>query len=177
MEHLEKAKEQFKSVIESLKAEFTNIRTNRPNPKMIEDIEVEYMERPTPIKHIGSIGVEPPRSLLVNVWDESAAKGVASGIEKASLGFGVSVQGKTIRVNLPELTQERKDELMKIVKKTAEEFKIRMRTQREDIRKAIKEIKDEDDRFKAEAKLQDIVDGFNKEVDQLVDSKEKEIME
>ena len=177
MELIEKAKTKFDAILEYFKGEISGIRTNRPTPKLIEDIQVEYFEQKMPVKQLGSIGVEPPRDLVVNVWDENAVGSVQNAIEAENLGVNVAQQGKIVRVKLPELTQERKEELTKIVKSMAEESRIKMRQERDDIQKEIKEIKDEDDQFRAKEKLQELVDEFNKEIEQITDRKNQEISE
>ena len=167
----------FDKTLEAFKEDLLTIRTNRPTPKLIEDIPVTYMEQPMSVKQLGSIGIEPPRTLLVNVWDQNAAAAISTAISAANLGLGISEQGKTVRVTLPELTGERKEELAKIVKSMAEDARIEMRVKREDVQKEIKLIKDEDDMFKAKDKLQKEVDEFNKNIDKIVEVKIAEIME
>lgn len=167
----------FQNIIDGFKEELLTIRTNRPTPKLIEDVPVVYMEQPMVVKQLGSIGIEPPRDLVVNVWDDKAASAISSGINAANLGVTVSEQGKSIRVTLPELTTERKEELVKVVKSMAEEARIKMRVQRDEMQKEIKDIKDEDDRFKAKDDLQEQVDEFNKQIDQAVEQKTAEVME
>ena len=167
----------FQKIIDGFKEELLTIRTNRPTPKLIEDLPVTYMEQPMIVKQLGSIGIEPPRDLIVNVWDEKAASAISSGINAANLGVNVSEQGKSIRITLPELTGERKEELIKIIKSMAEDARIKMRVQRDDMQKEIKEIKDEDDMYKAKEDLQSQVDEFNKQIDEAVDQKTAEIME
>ena len=177
MEYLNSAKEKFNALIEKFKDELTAIRTNRPSAKLIEDVRVNYMDQNMSVKQVGSISIEQPRDLLVSVWDENAIKSVAGGLEAANLGFGVSVQGKVIRVSLPELTGERKEELIKVVKSTAEDTRIKMRTLRDEFNKITKSLKDEDDKFRGKEELQKIVDQFNETIDQLVESKSREILE
>ena len=130
-----------------------------------------------PLKHLASINIEPPRGLVVNVWDANATSAVVKAINDAKLGVSVSEQGKMIRVKLPELTQERKQELTKIVKGMSEDIRIRMRNERDEIQKVIKEDKDEDVVFKNKERLQGLVDAFNKEVEDLTARKAAEIME
>lgn len=177
MELIEQAKEKFEKVLDYFKEEITGIRTNRPTPKLIEDIQVDYFEQKMPIKQLGSITVEAPRDLLVSVWDENAVSSVQNAIEAANLGVNVSQQGKIVRAKLPDLTEERKTELVKIVKSMAEESRIKMRQERDEINKAIKEVKDEDDQFRAKEKLQELVDKFNSQVDEIVEKKNQEIFE
>jgi len=177
MELIEKTKTDFDSLIEEFKGDLSGIRTNRPAPKLLEDIPVMYMEQKMLVKQLGSIGIEPPRDLVVNVWDQTAAGAIAKAIQDSDLGVGVSEQGKTVRVKLPDLTEERKQELGKLVKSMAEEIRIKMRRLRDDAQKDIKEEKDEDEVFRGKEALQKLVDEFNKNIDELVDIKTKEILE
>lgn len=177
MELVDKVKEDFNALIEEFKSDMSGIRTNRPSPKLLEDIPVSYMDQKMLVKHLGSIGIEPPRDLVVNVWDQNAVGGVVKGIQDADLGVGISEQGKSVRVKLPDLTEERKEELGKLVKSMAEEIRIKMRRLRDEVQKGIKEEKDEDIVFRAKEDLQKLVDNFNKQIDELVDRKIKEILE
>ena len=177
MESLEEAKKSFTHILSGFKDELLAIRTNRPTTKLIEDIRVSYMGQELPIKQVGSLGIEPPRDLVVNVWDADAVNNITGALEEANLGGTVSAQGKTIRIKLPELTGERKEELTKIIRSMAEDIRIKMRRVRDDRGKEIKEIKDEDERFRAKDDLQKLVDNFNKEIDTLVENKSKEILE
>ena len=177
MELIEQIKEKFNALVGTFKEELSGIRTNRPTPKLIENIEVDYLGQMTPIKHIGSIGVELPRDLVVSVWDQGAASNVSKAINEAKLGVNVSEQGKIIRVQLPELTEERKQELIKVIKVMAENVRIKMRNERDEAQKTIKEDKDEDVVFKGKERLQGLVDTFNKEIEDLTARKTKEILE
>ena len=167
----------FGKILEDFKEELLTIRTNRPTPKLIEDVPVTYMEQKMTVKQLGSINIEPPRDLVINIWDENAVNAVNAGLVAANLGVNVSPQGKSVRVTLPELTQQRKEELIKIVKSMGEQARIKMRVRREDLQKEIKEIKDEDDMFKAKEDLQKQVDKFNKAIDEAVEIKSADILE
>lgn len=177
MELIDQTKQKFDTLLNSFKEELSGVRTNRPTPKLLENIEVSYVGQNMPIKHLASIGIEPPRDLVVNVWDQNATSAVAKAINDSKLGVSVSEQGKLIRVKLPELTQERKEELSKLIKSMAEAVRIKMRNERDDAQKIIKEEKDEDIVFKNKERLQGLVDAFNKQVEELTDKKIGEIME
>ncbi|MBU2101643.1 ribosome-recycling factor [Patescibacteria group bacterium] len=176
MEHLVMTEKRFNEIIEILKEGLQTIRTNRPNPKLIEDVKVNYLNQFIPIKQLGSTNIEIPRDLVVNVWDQSAVAPIVSAIESANLGVGVSSQGKTVRVTLPALTEERKQELVKLVKSISEENRIKMRLERDEAVKKTKDLKDEDERFRAKEKLQKLVDGFNKMADELTAKKTEDIL-
>ena len=176
MELIEQTKATFNSLAGAFREELLGVRTNRPTPKLLEDIEVDYLGQRVPIKHLASIGIEPPRDLIVNIWDQNAVKSSVLAINEAKLGVSVSEQGNIIRVKLPELTGERKQELIKVIKGMAENIRIKMRNERDEAQKAIKEDKDEDVVFKNKERLQGLVDAFNKEIDDLITKKTGEIL-
>ncbi|OGY57047.1 MAG: hypothetical protein A2Y84_02250 [Candidatus Colwellbacteria bacterium RBG_13_48_8] len=177
MEYLNEIKKKFGHLLEKFKDDLHSVRTNRPTPKLIENISVDYLGQLLPIKQLGSIGTDLPRDLVVSVWDQNTAASVASAIEGANLGLRASCQGKIVRATLPDLTQERKQELAKLIKSMAEEERIKMRVERDEALKIIKELKDEDDCFRAKGELQKMVDEFNHDVDATLESKNKEIFE
>ena len=175
MEYLEELKQKFDKLLIYLREELSAIRTNRPTPKMIEDIYVEYADDSLPIKQLGSIAIELPRNLLVTPWDKESIPAIAKGIENAKLGVSVSAQGNRIRITLPELTGERKEEMSKIVKRIAEETRIKMRIARDDASRKVNAEEDEDTKFSNKEKLQKAVDAFNGTVDELVNNKLTEL--
>jgi ribosome recycling factor len=176
MDHLNEAEQKFNKTLEWLAEELATIRTNRPTPKLIENIKVDYFGQEMPIKQVGTILVEAPRDLVVTAWDKNMIAIIAKAIEKENLGLSVAVQGNSVRVTLPELTVERREELRKIARTTAEEARIRMRQQREEYQKKIKEL-DEDEKFRGKEALQKKVDAFNQSVMELIEKKDKEINE
>ena len=171
MEYLEELQQKFDKLLVELKDELLTIRTNRPTPKLIEDIQVDYAGQPLPIKQLGSIAIELPRSLLVTPWDKESISTIAKSIENAKLGVTSSVQGSVVRVTLPELTDERKKEMSKIVKKIAEETRIKMRIVRDDANKKVNAEQDENIKFSNKEKLQKSVDAFNSTIDGFILSK------
>ncbi len=176
MELIEQIKNTFDSLIKTFQDELSGVRTNRPTPKLLENIEASYLGQTMPIKHLASIGIEPPRDLVVNVWDQNAISSVSKAINDANLGVSISEQGKTVRVKLPELTGERKEELIKIIKGMAEDVRIKMRNERDKAQKVIKENKDEDAVFRDKGRLQGLVDAFNKDIEELITQKTGEIL-
>ncbi len=175
MEYLEGLKKKLDQLIIKLKDELVGIRTNRPTPKLIEDIKVDYAGQILTIKHLGAIGVEPPRSLVITPWSGESIPLIAKAIETANLGVGTTVQGNIVRITLPELTEERRQELIKLAKSAAEQTRIKMRIERDEIHKKVNEEDDKDERFRLKEKLQKIVDSFNERVDEAVESKLQEI--
>jgi len=172
----------LKQFLESLKIEFQTIRSSRPSARMVEDIKVDYYGQMTPIKALGSISIVPPREIDISVWDRGVANAVAKAIETSNLKLSASVEGSLIRMNLPSLTEERKKELEKVIKKISEETKIKIRGARDDSNKIIKRTEDEgafseDIAFKKKEEVQKIVDKYNIEVEKMLESKIKEIFE
>ncbi len=176
MEYIKDLGEKFENLITELKDELSTVRTNRPTPKLIEDIRAEYAEQQLAIKQLGSISVELPKNLLVAPWDQGALNSIAKAIDSANIGVAAAVQGNIVRVSLPELTNERRQELVRLVKDMAEKIRIKMRTLRDEVHKRVNQEKDEDEKFRGKENLQELVDSFNKEVDALVDSKINEVM-
>jgi len=175
MEYLDNLEKSFEKLLSELKDELSTIRTNRPTPKLIEDVEAVYFEEKVPIKQLGTISVEPPRNLIVTPWDKEVINSIAKGIEDAKLGFTSSVQGSVVRITLPQITDERREELGRIVKSIAEQIRIKMRIARDEVNKRVNQEADENTKFTNKERLQKSVDGFNDKVDELVESKLTEI--
>ncbi|MCD6583270.1 MAG: ribosome recycling factor [Candidatus Omnitrophica bacterium] len=174
--------EEMKKAIEATKREFLEIRSGRANPKFVEGIRVNYYGSPTLLKEIATINVPEARLLVINPWDPNSIKDIEKAILESNLGLTPIVDGKIIKLVVPPLSEERREELIKLVKKIAEEGKISLRTIRregkEKIRKMEKEKKiSEDDRFKMEGELQKLTDKYIEEIDKLLEEKEKELRE
>ena len=175
MEYLSQLEAKFNRLIAGLKEELSGIRTNRPTPKLIENIRVDYLDQSLAIKQLGTIGVLPPRSLTVSPWSEDSIPFITKAIDSANLGVSASPQGNIIRINLPELTEERRQELTKLVRGMAEETRIKMRIERDEINKKVNQEPDKDLKFRAKENLQKLVDAFNGGVEELISLKLKEI--
>lgn len=175
MEYLKTLEGKFSHLIVKFKDELASVRTNRPTPKLVENIKVEYSGGLLAINQLGSISVEPPRSIIVSPWSQDAGPAIVKAIESANIGVGASQQGNIIRVTLPELTEERRQELIKLAKKMAEDTRIRMRIERDEVNKLVNRETDKDQKFRAKEKLQKLVDKFNEEVDSVLETKIKEI--
>lgn len=172
----------LQTLVSSLRNEFQTIRGSRPSPRMVEDIPVDYYGQSTPIKHLGSISVVPPREINISIWDREAVNPAAKAIENSNLRVTANVDGNTIRINLPALTDERKKELEKVVRKMTEETRIRVRSGRDEVNKEIKRQEDakflsEDAAFKKREEAQKIVDKINSEIENLLSGKLREILE
>ena len=176
-----KLQQQMDKTIEALKYEFSTIRAGRANAQMLDKIRVDYYGTPTPINQIGAISVPEPRTLMINPWDKSAMKEIEKAIMNSDLGFNPTNDGDVIRINVPALTEERRKELCKQAKKAAEEFKVRIRNERRDANDKLKKLEKEgeiteDDLKKAQNDVQKLTDRYTKEIDTLLDAKEKDIM-
>ncbi len=171
---------QFQSELDGavlhFKDECSGIRTNRPSPRLVEDVKVDYFGQMTPVKQLGSIMIIPPREMAVSVWDKGAAAEVGKAIENANLGLSVSVDGSTVRLALPLLTDERRVELVKLAKALAEKERIKVRGYRDDVMKKIKSQElDEDMQFRTKENAQKAVDGANAAIETLLEAKITEI--
>lgn len=162
-------------IIAYLKDEFSKIRSNRPTTRMVERVKVDYMGSTMELNQLSSLSLNPPRDIIVSPWDKSAIPLITKAIEAENLGLGISADSSGIRLTMPELTSERRDELVRLVKSIAEENRIKMRSSRDKIIKAINAITDEDEKFRSKDGLQKIVDKFNAEVDSIVETKIEEL--
>ena len=176
-----KLQQQMEKTIEALKHEFSTIRAGRANEQMLDKIRVDYYGTPTPINQVGSISVPEPRTLMINPWDKSAMKDIETAIRNSDLGLNPTNDGEVIRLNVPALTEERRKELCKQAKKASEEFKVRLRNERRDANDKLKKLEKEgeiteDDLKKAQDNVQKMTDKYTKEVDVLLEVKEKDIM-
>lgn len=162
--------------------DFAALRTNRPTTKLVEDIKVDYYGAATPLKALGSISIVPPREITISVWDKNALQPIAKAIELSGIGLNPNIDGNIIRLNMPALTDERRQEIIKLAKKMAEETRIRVRMLRDEINKKIKSAAEqetigENEQFKLKDKTQDIVDKTNQEIENLLINKTREINE
>ena len=179
---LKELRERMEKVLEHLKGEFLAIRTGRAHPGLVSDIKVDYFGAPTPIKQLANISIPENKQIAIAPFDRSALKLVEKAILASSLGVTPQNDGELIRVNLPELTRERRVELTKLVGKYAEEGRIAMRNLRRDSNEVLKKMEknseiSEDDLKKLNKDVQDITDELIKKIDETLKVKEKEIME
>ena len=180
-EILDIATEKMNKTISVMKQEYNSLRAGRANPQALDRIMVDYYGSPTPINQVGNISVPEPRMLIIALWDTKMIPAVEKAIQKSDLGINPANDGKVIRLIFPELTQERRKELAKIIRKKAEESKVAVRAIRRDAMEEIKKQKKdnlltEDDQKKLEEKVQKLTDEKVKEIDTIAQAKEKEIM-
>lgn len=178
MEYEENLTKQFNRLID----EFMRIRVGRANPKLIENIKVDYYGTMTPINQTGNIMVQDARMLVVSPWDASTVKNIRTAIESANLGVSVSDDGKIVRIGFPMLTEERRKEYSKDARKLLEEAKIAMRNARRDCLETFKTMKknseiSEDELASLEKEVQKTLDNFTTKSDSACEKKVAEIME
>lgn len=179
---IDTAAEKMQKTTSVLQSDLRSIRAGRANPQLLERVVVDYYGVQTPLTQMGNITAPEPRMLVISVWDQKALPLVEKAIIKSDLGLNPSNDGKIIRLVIPELNEERRKELTKVVRKTVEESKVAVRSIRRDAMEQIKKLEKngditEDDRTKAEKKVQDKTDEAIKGIDAIGAQKEKEIME
>ena len=180
-EVLASAEDRMKKAVANLHKEFQTIRTGRANPAILDRVEFEYYGTATLIKNAASIATEDGRSLKIQPFDKSCLKDIEQAIHKSGLGLTPNNDGVVIRLNIPTLTEERRKELVKVVKKFGEECRIAVRNIRRDGADDLKKLKaeqvSEDEIKRQEESLQKLTDRYIKEVDKALHDKEAEVME
>jgi len=176
------AEGKMQKAIEATRSEFASVRTGRATPALLDRLHVEAYGSSLPLKQVASISVPDPRTLAIAAFDRNTVGDIRKAIEKSDLGLRPNIDGSTIRLTIPPLTEDRRKELVKVVRKKAEDGRVSIRNIRhrfhDDIRAQLKthEIT-EDDNKRFQDQLQKLTDKYVKEIDTLVASKEKEIME
>lgn len=181
MDELKKYEDKMNKTLEVLKEDFGTIRAGRANPHVLDKIKVDYYGSPTPIQQVGNVSVPEARMIVIQPWDKSMLKAVEKAILTSELGINPTNDGSVIRLVFPELTEERRKELAKDVKKKGEATKVAIRNIRRDANDAFKKMEkadeiSEDDLKEAEEKIQKLTDKMVAEVDKAVENKTKEIM-
>ncbi|NLZ89122.1 MAG: ribosome recycling factor [Clostridiales bacterium] len=179
---IEQAQEKMNKTKDVYKREMQTLRAGRANPQLLDRVMVDYYGAQTPLNQMANIMAPEPRLLTISVWDTKAIPLVEKAILKSDLGLNPANDGKLIRLVIPELNEERRRELNKLVRKTAEESKVAIRSIRRDAMDQIKKLEKEstiteDEQHRAENELQKVTDEAVKDIDKLADEKEKEIME
>ena len=173
--------EKMKKTISVYEENLAEVRAGRANPNILNKIRVDYYGVPTPINQMAGVSVPEPRSIVIQPWDMSMLKEIEKAINLAEIGINPMNDGKIIRLNFPELTEERRKELVKEIRKTAEEAKVAIRSIRRDGIDAARQAQKnseltEDELSSAEDKIQKMTDVKISEIDELLGKKEKEIM-
>ena len=174
-------KERMEKSIGAYQEKLSEIRAGRANPAILNKVKVDYYGTPTPINQMAGISVPEARMIVIQPWDMSVLKDIEKAILTSDIGINPNNDGKVIRLTFPELTEERRKELVKDIKKMAEECKVAVRnTRRDGIDQAKKEQKDgemtEDDLKQAESKIQELTDKAIEEIDKVLANKENEIL-
>ena len=176
------AKRRMDKSIEATHHEFNSIRTGRASPALLDRITIDYYGTPTPLKSLASISAPEPRLLVVQPFDPGAIKNIERAVQESDLGLTPSNDGKVVRLPIPALTEERRKDLVKVVRRVAEDGKVAIRNVRRDVMQHLKELVvngevGDDEERRAEAQVQKITDEHTKSIDDLLKVKEAEIME
>ena len=169
--------EGMQNAIKNLENRFTNIRAGRANPAMLDGVKVEYYGAMTPLNQLANVSVPEARKLQVKPFDKSALNNIEKAIYEANLGLTPNNTGDVIFITIPELTEDRRKELVKQAKAMAEEARIALRNVRADANNDIKKLElNEDEEKRSLNEVQDLINEYNKKVDQVLEEKEKELM-
>jgi ribosome recycling factor len=174
--------DKMKKALHNVKAEFGKIRGSRASLTLLEGIRADYYGNPTPLSQMATLSTPDPRTITISPWDKSAIAAIEKAIQTSDLGVAPTNDGNVVRLNMPALTEERRRDLVKVVKKIAEEARVALRHVRRDANEAIKaalkaKTLSEDDEKRLLKKVQDLTDDYTRQVDQAANNKEKDILE
>ncbi len=177
-----KARSSMDKAIEALKKDFTKVRTGRASVSLLDDVRVDYYGTPTPLNQLGTLAIPEPRLITIQPWEKKLLPEIEKAIFKADLGLTPTSDGQLIRMVIPALTEDRRKEMVKMLKRMAEDAKVAVRNIRREANDAVKKLaKDkeisEDDAKRVEKEIQDLTDKFVARTDEVVAVKEKEVME
>ena len=181
-ELIKNTEEKMNKSIDALDREYKSIRAGRANASVLDKVNVDYYGVPTPVQQMAAISVPEPRTLLITPWDKTTLKDIEKAILTSEIGINPQNDGICIRLNFPPLTEERRKDIVKDIRKKGEDAKVAVRNQRRDALDKLKALKKsnaitEDDEANGEKKIQNLTDKFCKEIDDLAAIKEKEIIE
>ncbi|MCR6544699.1 ribosome recycling factor [Dehalobacterium formicoaceticum] len=181
-ETIQEAEERMSKTVEVLKKDFASLRAGRATPALLDKVQVDYYGTMTPVNQMANVSVPEARLLLIQPWDKSTIPAIEKAILKSDLGLTPSSDGNVIRIGIPQLTEERRKDLVKSVKKKAEEARVAVRNVRRDTNDMIKDLEKEHEISEDESKrgleeIQKTTDKFIKKVDEVMNTKEQEIME
>jgi ribosome recycling factor len=181
-ETIKEADSKMKKALEAVQREFMEVRTGRAHPGLIEGMHIDYYGTLTMIKQVASISVPDPKTVIIQPWDANAIPEIEKAINNSKLGVSPVVDGKLVRLNIPPLSKERREELIKVVKDMAEHGRISLRTIRREANEKIKKLQtetkiSEDDSFRAQEEIQKLTDKHIKDVDKVLEEKNKELTE
>lgn len=178
----QQAKAEMDGSLDSLAKEFSKVRTGRASISLLDSVRVDYYGTPTPLNQLATLAIPEPRMITIQPWDAQVTKEIEKAILKADLGLTPSSDGKLVRVSIPPLTEERRREIVKVVKKMAEAARVSIRNHRRKINDDLKAMKNdkkisEDEMFNSQADVQKITDDYIAKVDEMTRIKEAEILE
>lgn len=181
-EAIEKKKAELEKTIEHFKEELNQLRTGRASVALVDNLLVDYYGAKSPLKQVASISVPEPRTIAIAPWDKDSLVNIEKAIRESQLNLNPNNDGQVIRINIPALNEERRKELVKVLNQKAEEARITIRKHREDAWEEIQKMEKggvigEDDKFAGKDKLQEMVDAYNKKVEEIRTKKEEEIMQ
>lgn len=179
---VKQAEEKMKSTVEHFRKELAGVKAGRATPALLDKVHADYYGTSTPISQLATISAPEPRVLIIDPWDKSAMKAIEKAILQSDLGLNPNNDGKVIRLNLPPLTAERRKEIVKTLHKRAEEERVVVRNIRRDAIEHLKKMQkdkqiSEDDLKRGETDVQKVTDRYIKELDHVLEVKEKEVME
>ncbi|HKK01537.1 MAG TPA: ribosome recycling factor [Desulfuromonadales bacterium] len=177
-----KAHSSMDKAIEALKRDFTKVRTGRASTALFDEIMVDYYGTPTPLNQVGTLAVPEPRLITIQPWEKKMIPEIEKAILKSDLGLNPSSDGNLVRIAIPALTEERRKEMVKQIKRMGEEAKVSIRNIRRDANDGLKKMEknkeiSEDELKRGEKEIQELTDTFVKKTDEVVSHKEKEVME
>ncbi len=181
-EILHNTEEKMKKAFESMNREFHEVRTGRASPSLVEGMHIDYYGTPTMLKQLAAISAPDAHLIVIQPWDPTVIIEIEKAIMKSNLGITPSNDGKMIRLAVPQLSKERRQELVKLIHKMCEDGRVSMRTIRRDAKEAVEKLEkdkliSEDDKFRGIDELQKAVDRYIAKIDELLKNKEKEVLE
>ena len=179
---MKEAKGGMIKAVDSLKKELTKVRTGRASISLLDDVRIDYYGTPTPLSQVGTLAVPEPRLITIQPWEKPLIPEIEKAIMKADLGLNPASDGNIVRIAIPALTEDRRKEMAKLAKSIGENSKIAVRNARRDANDMLKQMEkdkdiSEDDLKRGEKEVQDLTDSFVKQIDDVVATKEKEVME
>lgn len=180
-EIIESKKSELEKSLEHFKEELNQVRTGRASAALVEGLTVDYYGQKSPLKQVASITIPEPRTIVISPWDKDNLVNIEKALRESQLNLNPNNDGQVIRLNIPPLNEERRKELVKVLNQKAEDGKISIRKHREDMWEAIQKLEKEgkigeDDKFTGKDKLQEVVDEYNKKIEEIRAKKEEEIM-
>lgn len=177
---IKELKQEFEQVIEKLSSDFSNVRTGRASTAIVENIMVSYYGSTTPLKQMASLSTPDATQIVIQPWDKNALGDIELAIKNSDLSLSPTNDGSVIRIVLPAMTQERREEIVKTLQKKGEEARVAARNVRSEIWEDIQRMEKrseitEDDKYSAEKEINDLINEYNKKIQAIVDNKEKEV--